>query len=211
VVQCVKGPLYTAGVFTSVGEWLSGSTFVSYGDMSIVSGRLGSLLGYVGRQSFPFTAGSGMSPNSTITETATCSPLASGAEEPRFDVTVAGGSVVNVVPSASTSGNPPTGLGIGGTCTVPMTGFSGGTLGSINTIQLAPPEGEGGIATYNTDSNTMGMFLYDNSGEPGNPLNAFFTNGQGGYFEPGLPVRPFGLFQGEAVSGGVIPALAGTI
>ncbi len=84
---------------------------------------------------------------------------------------------------------------------MPMTGFSGGTLGSINAIQLAPPEGEGGIANYNTESNTMGMVLYDNSGEPGNPLNSFFTNGQGGYFEPGLPVRPFGLFQGAAVSG----------
>jgi hypothetical protein len=201
VVQCVKGPLYTAGVFTSVGEWLSAQTFVSYGDETIVSGRFASLLGYVGGQSFPFTAGSGMSPNSTITETATCSPLASGAEEPRFDVTVSGGSIVNVVPSASTSGNQPTGLGIGGTCTVPITGFSGGTLGSINTIQLGPNEGQGGIGTYSTDSNTMGMFLYDNSGEPGNPLNSFFTNGQGGYFEPGLPVRPFGLWQGAAVSG----------
>jgi hypothetical protein len=47
----------------------------------------------------------------------------------------------------------------------------------------------------------MGMFLYDNSGEPGNPLNPFFTNGSGGYFEPGLPLRPFGEFQGVAVSG----------
>ena len=47
----------------------------------------------------------------------------------------------------------------------------------------------------------MGMFLYDNSGFLGNPLNSFFTNGQGGYFEPGLPVRPFGLFQGVVVSG----------
>jgi hypothetical protein len=64
-----------------------------------------------------------------------------------------------------------------------------------------PLEGAGGIGTYNTDSNTMGMFLYDNSGFPGNPLNQFFTNGTGGYFEPGLPLRPFGEFQGAAVSG----------
>jgi hypothetical protein len=195
LLQCVKGPAYSSGVLSGVGNWPSATTFISYGDLTVVSGRIGSLLGYVGGQSFPFTAGSGMSPNSTITETATCSPLASGAGEPRFDVTVSGGSIVNVVPSTSA------GLGLGGTCTVPITGFSGGTLGSVNTIQLAPLEGEGGIATYNTDSNTMGMFLYDNSGEPGNPLNSFFTNGQGGYFEPGLPVRPFGLFQGEAVSG----------
>jgi hypothetical protein len=195
LLQCVKGPAYSSGVLSGVGNWPSATTFISYGDLTVVSGRIGSLLGYVGGQSFPFTAGSGMSPNSTITETATCSPLASGAGEPRFDVTVSGGSIVNVVPSTSA------GLGLGGTCTVPITGFSGGTLGSVNTIQLAPLEGEGGIATYNTDSNTMGMFLYDNSGEPGNPFSSFFTNGQGGYFEPGLPVRPFGLFQGEAVSG----------
>jgi hypothetical protein len=206
VVQCVKGPLYSAGLFTSVGEWSSAiagapQTFISYGDETIVSGRIASLLGYVGGQSFPFTAGSGMSPNSTITETATCTTMASGGTAPRFDVTVAGGSIVNVVPSAQTTGNAPVGLGVGSTCTVPITGFSGGTLGSINTIPLAPVEGFGGIGTYNTDSNTMGMFLYDNSGEPGNPLYSFFTNGQGGYFEPGLPVRPFGLFQGAVVSG----------
>jgi hypothetical protein len=83
---------------------------------------------------------------------------------------------------------------------VPLPGGSG-TGAIIPTIQVAPLEGLGGIGTYNTDSNTMGMFLYDNSGEPGNPLNSFFSNGQGGYFEPGLPVRPFGSFQGEAVSG----------
>ena len=91
-------------------------------------------------------------------------------------------------------------MGIGSTCTVPLTALGAGTGGAIATIPLAVVEGFGGIATYNTDSNTMGMFLYDNSGKPGNPLNSFFTNGQGGYFEPGLPVRPFGLFQGLAVS-----------
>ena len=58
----------------------------------------------------------------------------------------------------------------------------------------------GGIATYTTDT-IFGTFLYDNSGFVGNPDNQFFTNGQGGYFEPGLPVRPFGAFQGAVVSG----------
>jgi hypothetical protein len=75
-----------------------------------------------------------------------------------------------------------------------------GSGGSIS-IPLAPVEGVGGIATFNTDENTMGMFLYDNTGFVGNPLNPFFTNGTGGYFEPGLPVRPFGQFQGAVVSG----------
>jgi hypothetical protein len=45
------------------------------------------------------------------------------------------------------------------------------------------------------------MFLYDNTGFPGNPLNSFFTNGLGGYFEPGLPVGTFGQGMGAVVSG----------
>jgi hypothetical protein len=175
----------------------STGTFISYGDLTVVSGRLASLLGFVGGQSFPFTPGSGYT-NGTTTQTAVCPTVASGDILPRFDVTVAGGAIVNVVPSAATTGSP-AGLGIGSACTVPLP--AGGTGGAIATIPVAPFEGQGGIGTYNTDSNTMGMFLYDNSGEPGNPLNQFFTNSQGGYFEPGLPVRPFGLFQGAAVSG----------
>ena len=196
VNQCVKAPAYTSGVLTGVGKWTSGSTYVSYGDVTIVSGRVASLLGYVGGQSFPFTAGSGYT-NGTTSPTVTCSTLASGGYVPKFDVTVVGGAIVNVVPSANTSGSP--GLGIGSTCTVAVP--PGGSGGAIPTIQVGPVEGQGGIGTYNTDSNTMGMFLYDNSGEPGNPLNQFFTNGMGGYFEPGLPLRPFGLFQGAVVSG----------
>ena len=47
----------------------------------------------------------------------------------------------------------------------------------------------------------MGDLLYDNSGFPGNPLNMFFTNHFGGYFEPGMPVRPWGNYLGVAVSG----------
>jgi hypothetical protein len=196
VAQCVKAPAYSSGVLTGVGQWSSGSTYISYGDIDVVSGRLASLLGYVGGQSFPFTPGSGYI-NGTTSPTVTCATLAGGGAVPKFDVTVAGGAIVNVVPSAATSGSP--GLGIGSTCIVALP--AGGTGGAIPTIPLAPLEGQGGIGTYATDSNTMGMFLYDNSGEPGNPLNSFFTNGQGGYFEPGLPLRPFGMFQGAAVSG----------
>ena len=198
VVQCVKGPAYSSGVLTGVGQWSSGSTYISYGDVTIVSGRLASLLGYVGGQSFPFTPGSGYT-NGTTQPTVTCTTLASGGSVPQFDVTVSGGAIVNVVPSAGGHGSVPAGLGIGSTCTVALP--AGGSGGAIPTIPLAPVEGFGGIATYSTNSNTQGMFLYDNSGEVGNQLNTFFTNGMGGYFEPGLPLRPFGSFQGAAVSG----------
>jgi hypothetical protein len=57
------------------------------------------------------------------------------------------------------------------------------------------------VASYNSDSNMMGDLLYDNSGLPGNPLNVFFKNNFGGYFEPGLPIVPFGIFMGVRVSG----------
>jgi hypothetical protein len=204
-VQLVKAPLYTAGVFMNIGKWASGSTYISYGDLTIVSGRIASLLGYVGGQSFPITnPGAGYTSGFYQGVALTCPTLASGGTAPRVDVTVVATGIASIVPSSVTSGNVATGLGVGAQCTVPLTWTGSGTPGinpTIPAIQLAPVEGVGGIATYNTDSNTMGMFLYDNSGFPGNPLNPFFTDGQGGYFEPGLPVRPFGLFQGAVVSG----------
>jgi len=76
-----------------------------------------------------------------------------------------------------------------------------GTGGAIMTPPTWPNDGQYGIASENSSATIMGDFLYDNSGFSGNPLNAFFTNGGGGYFEPGLPVAPFGLFMGAAVSG----------
>ena len=209
VVQCVKAPAYTLSPFSiALGKWaapVSGvpQTFVNYGDLNVVSGRNASLLGYVGGQSFPFTAGSGYT-NGTYTipaNTASCG-LASGGYVPKVDVTVSGGSIVNVYPSATSSPTSPAmGLGVGAACTFPLTALGSGSGGAIGALTIAPDEGVGGIATINTDSNTMGMFLYDNSGFPGNPLNGFFTNGQGGYWEPGMGVKPFGIFQGVAVSG----------
>jgi hypothetical protein len=128
--------------------------------------------------------------------------LVAGGFVPKIDVTVSGGSIVYVYPSATSSPTSPAmGLGIGTACTFPLTALGSGSGGAIGALPIAPTESVGGIGTINSDSNTMGMFLYDNSGFPGNPLNAFFTNGQGGYWEPGLPLRPFGEFQGAAVSG----------
>jgi len=203
VVQCVKGPATSSGVLTGVGQWASAAagvpqTFIAYND-EFVAGRIASLLGYAGGQSFPFSSGgTGYSNQSGLA--ASCTTIQSGGSAPKFDIWTSGGAIVDVVPSAATSGAP-SGLGVGSPCTLTPTGGTGFNSSGAITIPVAPPEGAGGIATYNTDSNTMGMFLYDNSGLPGNPLNAFFTNGTGGTFEPGLPVRPFGEFQGAAVSG----------
>jgi hypothetical protein len=113
-----------------------------------------------------------------------------------MDITISGGAAVNAYPSSETA-TQATGLVIGGGCS--FTPASGS--GSVTPPPLGPPDGVGGFATYNTDSNMMGDLLYDNSGLPGNPLNSFFTNNLGGYYEPGLPVIPFGGFMGAQVSG----------
>ena len=198
VVECVKGAAYSAGVLTGVGQWASGSTYVSYGDGALVSGRIASLLGYVGGQSFPFIAGSGYTPGQQLGIAGVCPTMAGAGTLPRMDITIgSGGSIIDAVPSAASSGNSPAGIGIGSACTFTPTGGTGGSI----TAPIITLEGLGGIATYNTNSNTMGLNLYDNSGLVGNPLNSFFTNGFSAYSEPGLPVRPFGTFQGAAVSG----------
>jgi hypothetical protein len=55
-----------------------------------------------------------------------------------------------------------------------------------------------------TDNNILGDTLYDNSGEPGNPLFSVFANpanSNTSYFEPGLPVKTWGQDLGTRVSG----------
>jgi hypothetical protein len=50
----------------------------------------------------------------------------------------------------------------------------------------------------------MGVTLYDNSGESGNPLFSVFAkpaNSNLSYFEPGLPVKTWGQDMGARVSG----------
>ena len=197
VVQCVKGNLYdaTAHTLTSIGQWASGATFAEYGDGNISTSRIASLQGYVGGQPFPLTAGSGGTNGSTIVTGASCI-TASGFVLPKMDVTISGGALVNAYPS-SENATQAMGLVIGGGCTfAPASGS-----GSVTAPPTNPPEGVGGFATYNTDSNMMGDLLYDNSGLPGNPLNSFFTDSMGGYWEPGNAVIPFGEFMGAKVSG----------
>jgi hypothetical protein len=127
---------------------------------------------------------------------------------PLFDITVgSGGTIIDAVPSASANAmgfsnigagpNPLT--GIGATCLFVPTG-TGGTPGNI-VVNAGHLAGFGGLMTYNDDTNDMGLELYDNAGITGNPDASFFSNPAGGYFEPGLPVKPFGAFQGAGVSG----------
>ena len=68
VVQCIKGPAYSHGVFSSIGQWSSGVTYVSYADPNNAFSFGTSLVGYPGGQSFPFTAGSGYMVPSGVTD-----------------------------------------------------------------------------------------------------------------------------------------------
>ena len=211
VVQCVKGPVYTKGVPSGVGEWLSGATFVEYGDDIQGVGRSGGITGNVGGQSFAFTAGSGYTNNSS---TAYVGTAVSGScaialgPEPKIDVWVSGGAIVDVYPSSATGAMT---YGIGGACSFPAVsntnyaGIGSGSGGAITALTQGPNEGQGGVVTTGSNNNTTGVQLYDNSCEPGNPLATLNVGcvapATNTYFEPGLPVVPWGQFYGAAVSG----------
>jgi hypothetical protein len=189
-------PVYTGGLPAGIGEWLSSGTFVSYGDLSVGNGRVSGMLGNVGGQSLAFTAGSGGT-NGTVTVTGSSCGQATAFSAPKVDVTVSGGAIVDVYPSASST---TTGYGI----TFPCAFTAGVTGGTVTTMTYGPNEGQAGIATFATDNNMMGDTLYDNSGEPGNPLFSVFANpanSNTSYFEPGLPVKTFGQAMGARVSG----------
>ena len=68
----------------------------------------------------------------------------------------------------------------------------------MTTLTYGPNEGQGGYETFGDDSNMMGVLLYDNSGEPGNPLNSYSPirpTDHTSYFEPGLPVKTSGIWR----------------
>ena len=116
---------------------------------------------------------------------------------PKIDVTVSGGAIVDVYPSASST---TAGIGITSPCAF-TTGVTGGT---VTTLTFGPNEGQAGYATRTTANNMIGDTLYDNSGEPGNPLFSVFANpasSNTSYFEPGLPVKTWGQDMGARVSG----------
>jgi hypothetical protein len=81
-------------------------------------------------------------------------------------------------------------------------GPQSGSGGSIRPPPLSPHEGLGGIATYDSDNNLFGTYVFDNSGLQGNPLEGKFDHPNGkDYLDPGLPLKPFGQRRGIQVSG----------
>lgn len=197
VVQCVKGANYDTSLHTliGIGKWTSGSTYAAYGDWVIGTSRIGTLMGSPGGQPLPFTAGT-VGTNGTAVVAGTGCTVVGASVPPKIDITIAGGAIINAYPSTETA-TQPMGLGIGGGCAF----TASGTGNTVSGLTISPFDGAAGYGTNITDQNMMGDLLYDNSGLPGNPLNPFFTNSMGGYWEPGLPAQPFGNFMGAAVSG----------
>jgi hypothetical protein len=144
IVQCIKGPSYSNGAFSSIGKWLSGATYAQFGDPNNAFSFMTGLIGYPGGQSFPFTAGSGYTNGNFVTG-GECT-LATGAgtspQPPAMGFNISGGSIINVYPrqigssifSISTCAFPLTFTFTGST----VTGYSAATgLATLNVTGLA--------------------------------------------------------------------------
>jgi hypothetical protein len=101
VVQCVKGPIYSSGAFSSIGEWLSGQTYASYGDPNNAFSFMSGLVGYPGGQSFPFTAGSSYTNGNYVTGGVCALNTSAGTipQAPAMGFNIAGGEIINAYPT----------------------------------------------------------------------------------------------------------------
>jgi len=130
VVQCVHGPIYSNGAFSSTGEWLSSGTYAAYGDPNNAASFSTGIMGYPGGQSMPFTAGSGYTNGNYVTG-GVCALNTSAGDQPQapaMGFNIAGGAIINAYPTQIGSSNF-------GTCTFPLSftftgnisGYSSGT------------------------------------------------------------------------------------
>jgi hypothetical protein len=146
VVQCVKGPSYSNGAFSSIGKWVSGATFAEFGDPNNGFSFMTGLIGYPGGQSFPFTAGSGYTNGNFVTG-GECT-LATGAgtspQPPAMGFNISGGSIINAYPTQIGSS-----IFSVSTCTFPLTfTFTGSSVTGYNATT--------GLATLNVTGLTNG-------------------------------------------------------
>ncbi|HEY1780305.1 MAG TPA: hypothetical protein VGG79_07720 [Roseiarcus sp.] len=140
IVQCVKGPTYLHGVFSSIGQWASGSTFAQYGDPNNAFSFMTGMVGYPGGQSFPFTAGSGYTTPSGVTDFVTGAVCALNTtagttpQAPAMGFNLSGGSIVDTYLTV-------VGSSLYSTCSFPIsftfTGVISGYNGSLHTANLA--------------------------------------------------------------------------
>ena len=148
VVQCVIGPTYVNGSFSAIGQWSSNGTYASYGDPYATSGYISGMVGSVGGQNFPVTAGSGYPVSSSWVTGGLCSLTASGG----FTAT-APGMGFGVNSSGQIAGAFPTrlGNGIDGTCTFP--------LSFTFTATISGWSGVTGLANLVVTANTLGSIV----------------------------------------------------
>ncbi len=140
IVQCVKGPSYSHGAFSSIGRWSSGSTYVSYGDPNNAFSFMTGIVGYPGGQSFPFTAGSGYTTPSGVTDFVTGGVCALNTtagttpQAPAMGFNLSGGAIINAYPTIL-------GSSVFSTCSFPVSfTFSGvisGYNGTAHTANMA--------------------------------------------------------------------------
>ena len=139
IVQCVKGPTYLHGVFSSVGQWASGATYASYGDPNNAFSFMTGIVGYPGGQSFPFTAGSGYTTPAGVTDFVTGGVCALNTtagttpQAPAMGFNLSGGAIINAYPTIL-------GSSVFSTCSFPVsftfTGVISGYNGTAHTANL---------------------------------------------------------------------------
>ena len=220
VVQCVRGPTYVSGIATTIGEWLSGSTYVEQGDNLAGNSRINTLMGYVGGQSFPITSpGSGQTPGpytftapqktaTSATYTSSTGIIAMTFATAPFGATVGSTingttvTVSNFLPSATATAL----LGAGDSAVFPI--VSTASSGTVINLQAAT-----GLGTLTITNGTgvltgCGTNLGSN---PGFPPRMDMTVGSGGTLinaYPSSAVNALGLANGTACTF-VVPASAG--
>ncbi len=140
IVQCVKGPSYSHGAFSSIGQWSSGATYASYGDPNNAFSFMTGIVGYPGGQSFPFTAGSGYTTPAGVTDFVTggvCALNTTGGttpQAPAMGFNLSGGAIINAYPTIL-------GSSVFSTCSFPVSftfaGVISGYNGTAHTANLA--------------------------------------------------------------------------
>ena len=179
IVQCVHGPIYSNGAFSSIGEWLSSRTYAEYGDPNNAASFATGMMGTPGGQSMPFTAGSGYTNGNYVTGGVCALNTSAGTspQAPAMGFNIAGGAIINAYPTQI-------GSSIFGTCTFPVsftftgniTGYNSGTgLANMAVTGLTSGTGPGTMAPGEVLSGTnMSQGAKVVSG-PFNGLNGTYT------------------------------------
>lgn len=183
VVECVK----------AAGTWTSGSTYLSYGDMTYAS-RDGTLRGTQTGTGFTVASNGGGTCTGAATQQIAMTGM-SGGTAAKIQFTLSGGSITSAVP------------------------YTPGLITGTNAPAVAYPPGctspqITGVAIESAidSDNRIGQVLYDNSARAGGALNAVlygggaagaacYVGGVAGFCEPGLPATPAGIITPLSVSG----------